>query len=96
MLWPLTLYGATDCDDTQRTRHQLQQRGVAFEEINIDQDAPAERFVIFINHGYRSTPTLVLGAGKVKLVVTEPDDEELERLLHTGAPFLATLYPWRS
>lgn len=88
---PLTLYGATDCDDTDRTRRRLQAHGAPFQEINIDQDAAAERFVIFINHGYRSTPTLVAGSGKFKIIVTEPEDDELERLLQTGVPFLANL-----
>ncbi len=78
---PLTLYGATDCDDTERTRNQLRQLGVHFHEMNIDHDPEAERFVIFINRGYRSTPTLVLGEGKVKIVITEPTDEDLNRIL---------------
>jgi len=81
MVLPLTLYGSTDCDDTERTRHHLQARGVPFTEINIDHDPAAEQFVVFINRGYRSTPTLVIGNGKTKLILTEPTDEELERAL---------------
>jgi mycoredoxin len=78
---PLTLYGATDCDDTERTRLHLNERLIPFREVNIDHDAEAERFVIFINGGFRSTPTLVLGEGKRKLIVTEPDTEELSAIL---------------
>lgn len=78
---PLVLYGAHDCDDTERTRHRLQAWGIPFREVNIDEDAEAERFVIFINRGYRSTPTLVFGEGKYKIVLTEPDDIELEQVL---------------
>lgn len=81
MALPLTLYGATDCDDTERTRDHLHRLGIPFTEVNIDVDREAERFVIFINRGYRSTPTLVFGEGKRKIVLTEPTNEELEQVL---------------
>jgi len=77
---PLTLYGASDCDDTERTRERLRKLGVPFHEVNIDYDPEAERFVMFINHGYRSTPTLVLGEGKFKIIVTEPAEQELDQV----------------
>lgn len=78
---PIVMYGATECDDTERTRQYLQRRSISFQEVNIDHDPEAERFVIFINGGFRSTPTLVLGEGKRKLIVTEPQDAELEMVL---------------
>lgn len=78
---PLTLYGRPDCDDTDRVRLWLQERGVAFREVNIDEDAAANQFVLVVNGGFRSTPTLVFGAGRRKLVLTEPTDEELEAAL---------------
>jgi len=37
--------------------------------------------VIFINGGFRSTPTLVIGDGKVKTILTEPSDTQLEEML---------------
>lgn len=78
---PIVMYGATECDDTERIRQYLQRRSISFREVNIDHDPEAERFVIFINGGFRSTPTLVLGEGKRKLIVTEPQDAELEMVL---------------
>jgi len=81
---PITLYGATDCDDTERTRNYLRELGVPFREVNIDHDPDAERFVIFINGGFRSTPTLVIGEGKRKLILTEPANEELAEALSPG------------
>ncbi len=83
---PLTLYGRADCDDTQRTRGRLLALGVPFREVSIDHDAAADAFVRFINGGSRSTPTLVFGTGRRKVVLTEPEDEELERELSRGAP----------
>ncbi|MCW5874688.1 MAG: NrdH-redoxin [Anaerolineales bacterium] len=77
----ITLYGAIDCDDTERTRRYLQAQDIAFSEVSIDNNPEAEQFVIFINRGFRSTPTLVICEGKRKVILTEPTDEELAREL---------------
>ncbi len=85
MLAALTLYGAANCDDTQRTRTNLRRWDVSFREVDILQDNDAAIFVRVINGGSQSTPTLVFGDGKRKLVITEPtDDELLEALIETG------------
>ncbi len=82
---PLTLYGAGNCDETERTRMKLRRWGVTFREIDILQDDDALIFVRVINGGSQSTPTLVFGDGKRKLVLTEPtDDELLQALIETG------------
>lgn len=73
----LTVYGAGDCDDTERVHLWLAAQAIAFHAVDIDQAPAAEQFVIFINQGFRSTPTLVFGEGRRKLIVTEPTDEEL-------------------
>ncbi|MBI5824556.1 MAG: glutaredoxin family protein [Chloroflexi bacterium] len=78
---PIVLYGAADCDDTERTREHLRALGAPFREVSIDRDPESERFVVFINGGYRSTPTLVVGEGKHKLILTEPTNEELDEVL---------------
>lgn len=81
MSLPITVYGATHCEDTHRTRHHLQSLQIPFQEVNIDHAPEAERFVIFINNGGRSTPTVVFGDGKLKTVLTEPSNAELEEAL---------------
>ncbi|HRN50637.1 MAG TPA: glutaredoxin family protein [Anaerolineales bacterium] len=78
------LYGAADCDDTERTRQHLHSQNIEFTEVSIDTDAEAERFVIFINRGFRSTPTLVIGEGKRKVILTEPSNEELDAELQAN------------
>ncbi len=78
---PVTLYGGDDCDDTERVVGRLRQWGIPFREVILERDPDAEHFVIFINRGYRSTPTLVFGEGKLKIVLTEPEDDELARAL---------------
>ena len=74
---PLTLYGGDDCDDTERVTGLLRAWGVPFREVILEHDPDAERFVLFINNGFRSTPTLVFGDGRHKTILTEPTDEEL-------------------
>lgn len=78
---PIVVYGATHCEDTHRTHEYFTAAGIPFREVNIDHDPEAERFLIFINNGQRITPTLVIGDGRDKRVVTEPSDEELAELL---------------
>ena len=78
----IIMYGATHCEDTQRTRAQLQALGRVFEDINIDHDLMAEQFVIYVNHGGRSTPTVIFEATtRRKIVLVEPTDAEVEAAL---------------
>lgn len=79
---PIVLYGTPECEDTEQVRQFLQAHGIPFKEVNINEDQQAEQFVLFINGGYRSTPTVVIGEGKVKMVLTEPSSQELAQILH--------------
>ena len=78
---PLTLYGGDDCDDTDHVIGRLRAWNIPFREVILERDPDAERFVIFINGGYRSPPTLVFGDGRHKTILTEPTDEELAEAL---------------
>lgn len=78
---PLTLYGGNDCDDTEYVTGRLNALGIPFRAIMLEDDADAERFVIFINNGFRSTPTLVFGDGNYKIILTEPEAETLVTVL---------------
>ena len=80
MSLPITLYGAADCDDTEALRAYLNAVGIPFREVVIDHDGDAERFVTFINNGFRSTPTVVIGQGKQKLILTEPTPTQFDRV----------------
>lgn len=82
MALPIALYGSTDCDDTAHVTERLRALGIQFHMVNIDHDPEAERFVLFINGGFRSTPTLVIGDGKRKIVLTEPTDAQIDALAH--------------
>lgn len=77
----LTVYGDSHCEDTLRSTQHLRQRNIPFREVDIDLDSEAERFVVFINGGFRSTPTLVFGEGQRKVVLTEPSNAQLDEVL---------------
>jgi hypothetical protein len=47
---------------------------VAYEWIDIDEDAAGEQLVLDTNHGMRSVPTLIFPDGAV---LVEPSDDQL-------------------
>lgn len=57
----ITMYTTTWCSDCHATKRALTSKGIAFEEINIEQDEQAAEFVMSVNGGRRSVPTLVSG-----------------------------------
>jgi mycoredoxin len=52
------VYTTTWCGDCYRTKRFLQSQGVAFEEIDIDQNEQAAQVVMQQNQGKRRVPTL--------------------------------------
>jgi glutaredoxin len=76
--WPrISVYGASWCRDTRRTRAFLNQHGIPYMLLDIDLDPKAAQKVREWNRGYLSTPTLDI-EGRI---ITEPSDEELAELL---------------
>ena len=58
---PVVIYSTTWCPDCRRAKNFLKDRGVAFREINIEEDPEAEELVLRENHGRRRVPTLRIG-----------------------------------
>jgi glutaredoxin len=58
---PVTMYTTHWCPDCRRAKYFLTQRGVAYLEINIEEDPSAEAIVLRENHGRRKVPTLKVG-----------------------------------
>lgn len=58
---PVTIYSTTWCPDCRRVKNFLRDRGVAFEEVNIEEDPDAEDLVLKVNQGKRKVPTVRLG-----------------------------------
>ncbi len=58
---PITLYCTAWCPDCRRAKTFLEERGVAFEEVDIEEDPEGEEIVIRANNGKRKVPTLKVG-----------------------------------
>jgi mycoredoxin len=58
---PITMYTTSWCPDCYRVKSFLKQRGVAYEEVNIEHDEAAEAIVLEANRGKRKVPTLKVG-----------------------------------
>ena len=55
------MYGTNWCVDCRRAKQFLRERGVAFAEVNIDEEPDAEELVISLNDGARKVPTIKVG-----------------------------------
>ena len=60
---PITIYTTAWCPDCRYVKAFLRQRGLAYREINIEEDETAEEIVLNANNGLRKVPTLEV-AGK--------------------------------
>lgn len=70
----IRFYATKWCGDCRMAKSVLETEGVAFEEIDIDQDPRAAEFVRSVNRGMRSVPTIVFADGTT---LTEPSAAEL-------------------
>ena len=57
----IRLYSTRWCPDCRWTKQFLRERGIPFEEINVDEDPDAEDLVLRVNDGRRKVPTLEMG-----------------------------------
>jgi mycoredoxin len=54
----ITMYTTSWCGDCRVTKQVLTNKGIAFKEINIEEDPAAAEIVMKVNNGKRSVPTL--------------------------------------
>ena len=71
------VYGADWCGDTQRTRRHLDDLGVTYQYINVEQNQQASKWVKQQNDGKERKPTVKIGGQ----VLAEPSNQELEQAL---------------
>jgi mycoredoxin len=75
---PIRIYGTDWCGDCHRARALFQQRHIPYEWIDPDKESDAEQFVLRVNHGLRSVPTIVFPDGSI---LVEPSMADLIRKL---------------
>ena len=51
------MYSTSWCGDCRRAKQFLNERGVAYREINVDEDPDAEEVILKVNNGLRKVPT---------------------------------------
>jgi glutaredoxin len=71
------VYGADWCGDTKRTLAYLDEQGVAYQYVNVEEDAKASAWVKEQNGGKERKPTLDLG----ERVLSVPSEQELAAAL---------------
>jgi mycoredoxin len=54
----ITVYSTSWCGDCRRAKQFMRERGVVFEEVNIDEAPDAEDLVLRVNNGLRKVPTI--------------------------------------
>jgi mycoredoxin len=57
----LIIYSTLWCPDCRRLKNFLTERGIAYREVNIEEDTDGEDLVIRVNGGRRRVPTLKIG-----------------------------------
>lgn len=67
LVTPITVYTTSWCGDCVVTKNYLQKFAIPFEEINIETDPSAAEFVMKVNGGRRSVPTLVYNGDAASL-----------------------------
>ena len=77
----VTVYGADWCGDTVRTLKHLDQSGVTYDYIDIDQDAQGEKKVIEFNKGKRRIPLVEIGSESDTRSLSVPSASELDQAL---------------
>jgi glutaredoxin-like protein len=71
----MKMYGTTWCPDCTRSKRWLEKHSIPYTWYDIEKDAAAREYVVKVNHGRRSVPTILFPDGSV---LVEPSDAELE------------------
>jgi mycoredoxin len=58
---PVKMYSTSWCPDCRATKMALDKKGIAYQEINIEEQPDAAEYVMSVNGGRRSVPTLQYG-----------------------------------
>lgn len=75
----IQVFGADWCGPTSRARRHLDNLGVDYDYINVDQNSEASRWVKSQNNGKEKKPTIRID----DVVLTYPSDQEVEEVLRT-------------
>lgn len=70
----IKMYATTWCGDCRMAKRWFNSHNIPFEYINIEEDDEAAAYVVQVNRGKRSVPTIVFPDGSI---LVEPSSREL-------------------
>ncbi len=74
----VTMYSTTWCGYCMRLKRMLDREGIAYTEVNIEDDPDAAELVMRVNGGNRTVPTLVFPDGAA---LTNPSIDQVKAAL---------------
>jgi len=74
----LTMYSTPWCGYCHRLKSQMEREGIAYVEIDIEQDPSAAEYVMRVNGGNQTVPTVVFPDGSA---VTNPTLAQVKQRL---------------
>ncbi|MFF0296948.1 mycoredoxin [Kitasatospora sp. NPDC004615] len=78
----VTMYSTTWCGYCNRLKSQLDREGIAYTEVNIEQDPASASYVESVNDGNQTVPTVVVvGASGEQSVMTNPSLRQVQAAL---------------
>ena len=77
----IKVYGADWCGDCRRAKSFLEEHGIPFEWIDVQDDPEAREVVERLNDGKRIIPTIIFQDGSI---LVEPSNSQLARKLGIG------------
>jgi mycoredoxin len=73
------MYTTTWCAFCKRLKSQLAREGIEIAEINIEEDPASADFVMSVNGGFQTVPTVVFPDGSA---MTNPSAAQVKKRLH--------------
>ncbi|MER5769197.1 mycoredoxin [Streptomyces sp. NPDC001985] len=79
----VTMYSTTWCGYCRRLKSQMDREGIAYTEINIEQDPESAAFVEKANGGNQTVPTVLVvpPSGAQDVVMTNPSLAQVKQAL---------------
>ena len=77
----ITVYGANWCGDCRRAKKFMDDNGVGYDWVDVENDPAAIELVLKLNGGKRIIPTIVFDDGSILI---EPTNSELAKKLGVG------------
>jgi mycoredoxin len=74
----VTMYSTTWCGYCMRLKRMMDREGIAYSEVNIEEDEAAADYVMGVNGGNRTVPTVVFPDGTA---LTNPSIDQVKAAL---------------